>query len=101
MSPDRRPGTSPVLPAREPGGPDALPPLPPAGLTPEQIDRWAALIADGRDNFPGDLPSPDRDVLLAAVRQQLRGRLIRLIARAIAARLYRRIRHVKEDQNHA
>src|SRR2546423_12142974 len=67
------------------------PPAPPApaitGLTGDQVDRWADLIADGRDGFPDGLPAPDHERLLAAVRQRLRGRLVRLIARAIAARL--------------
>ena len=56
-------------------------------LTPEQADRWADVIAEGRDDFPDDLSSPSRERLLAAVRERLRGRLVRHIARAIAARL--------------
>jgi hypothetical protein len=68
----------------------APPPPPPAGLTPEQVDRWAAPIADGRDAFPDDLPPDDRDRLLLAVRERLRSQLVRLIARAIAAQLRRR-----------
>jgi hypothetical protein len=66
-------------------------PTPPSvpGLTDDQVSRWADLIADGRDTLPDDLPPPDQARLLAAVRERLRGRLVRLIARAIAARLRR------------
>jgi hypothetical protein len=66
------------------------------GLSDEQVGRWADVIADGRDDFPDGLPSPGRERLLAAVRERLRGRLVRLIARAIAARLHRRARSETE-----
>jgi hypothetical protein len=62
---------------------------PPSTLTDEQVGRWADLIADGRGTLPDDLPPPDRARLLAAVRQRLRGRMVRLVARAVAARLRR------------
>jgi hypothetical protein len=60
---------------------------PPSTLTDKQLDRWADLIADGRGTLPDDLPSPERARLLAAVRQRLRGRMLQLVARAVAARL--------------
>jgi hypothetical protein len=63
----------------------------------EQIERWAELIADGRDTFPEGLAAPDHERLLAAVRERLSGRLVRLIARAIADRLYQRGRPRTED----
>ena len=47
------------------------------------------MIADGRGEFPTGLAPPDRDRLLAAVRRRLRDRMVRHIARAIAARLRR------------
>jgi hypothetical protein len=53
-------------------------------LTPEQIERWAELIADGSDAFPADLPPPDQDRLLSAVQRRRRDRLVLHIARAIA-----------------
>lgn len=53
-------------------------------LTPEQVQRWAELIADGRDVFPADLPLPDRDRLLMEVRRRRRDRLVLHIARVIA-----------------
>jgi hypothetical protein len=62
-------------------------PEPATGLTTDQIARWADRIADGRDEFPTDLPEPDRSTLAEAVRVRLRDRLIRLVARAIAGRL--------------
>jgi len=61
-------------------------------LTPDQIQRWAALIADGAGEFPQELPAPDRDRLVGEVRRRLRARLITLVARAIAQDLYRRKR---------
>src|SRR5205823_14082846 len=68
--------------APQPGGPPG----------PDQVARWAELIADGRDEFPADLDQLDRTALLAAVRRRLRERLIRLVARAVAARIYREAR---------
>ncbi len=59
-------------------------------LAHDQIARWADRIADGRDEFPADLVEPDRSALADAVRLRLRDRLVRLVARAIAARLARR-----------
>lgn len=59
-------------------------------LAHDQIARWADRIADGRDEFPTDLADPDRSALAEAVRLRLRDRLMKLVARAIAARLARR-----------
>jgi hypothetical protein len=67
-------------------------PAPPPGLhglTDDQVSRWADLIADGRDDLPDGLPAQDRERLAEAVRRRLRDRMLRLIARAIAARLRR------------
>jgi hypothetical protein len=66
-------------------------------LTAEQIDRWSELIADGRDPFPEDLPPADHERLLIAVRRRLRGRLVHLIARAIAVQLHRQARPDTEN----
>src|SRR5580765_3871277 len=57
-------------------------------LTDAQISRWADLIADGRDSIPNDLPAAEREQLVNAVRRQLRGRFVQLVARAIATRLH-------------
>jgi hypothetical protein len=70
-------------------------------LTPEQVNRWADVIAEGRDVFPEGLPSPRRERLLAAVRERLRNRLVRFIARAVAARLRPRALADKENPTHA
>jgi hypothetical protein len=56
-------------------------------LTQEQVQRWADLIADGRDSFPANLSPFDRDRLLAEVRRRRRDRLVLHIARAIACDL--------------
>jgi hypothetical protein len=76
--------TNPVPAGQEPTDPNAPLFAAPGGLTAEQVERWAALIADGRVTVPDELPSPDRERLLAAVRERLRVRLVRHIARVIA-----------------
>jgi hypothetical protein len=65
------------------------PPADLRGLTDDQVSRWADLIADGRDDLPDGLPPHDHERLAEAVRRRLRDRMLRLIARAIAARLRR------------
>jgi hypothetical protein len=70
-------------------------------LTDDQLDRWADLIADGRGEFPTELDPPHRDRLLVAVRCRLRDRLVRYIARAIAARLRREDGPRSETDSHA
>lgn len=73
---------------RSPRNPTSPPAAPTGGLSGDQVARWADLIADGRGDLSDDLSSEDRQRLLAAVRQRLRDRLVRLIARAIAWRLH-------------
>jgi hypothetical protein len=72
-----------------PAPPADSPPTPPPAPSDAQLDCWADLIADGRDGWPDDLPPHRRGRLEAEVRLRLRGRLVHLIARAIAARLRR------------
>jgi hypothetical protein len=64
-------------------------PTPASALDDDQICRWADRIAEGRDGMPDDLPPPDRDRLAAEVWRRLRDRLIRHVARAIAAQIRR------------
>lgn len=85
------PRTGPATAARGPGG----------DLDDGQVDRLAALIAEGRAEVPDGLPPACRERLLAATRRRLRGRLVRLIARAIAWRLYREARPELEDAKDA
>ena len=73
-----------------PGGHDGDSSLGP--LTLEQIQRWAALVADGGGEFPAELEAPDRERLAVEVRRRLRARLVTLVARAIARDLYHRER---------
>ena len=56
----------------------------PQVYSPNELARWADLIADGRDAFPSRLADPDRSAPEDLVRVRLRERLIRHIARAIA-----------------
>lgn len=81
--------------------PTSPPAAPTGGLSDDQVARWADLIADGRGDLPDDLSPEDRQRLLAAVRQRLRDRLVRLIARAIAWRLRRQGRPDAEDPTDA
>jgi hypothetical protein len=57
-------------------------------LKQDQIQRWAELIADGRGEFPTELPPTDQNRLAAEVRTLLRNRLVRLIARAVATQIH-------------
>jgi hypothetical protein len=58
---------------------------PPAGnLSKDQVDRLAALIADGRATFPNEFLAVDRDVLQDTVRLKLKVRMVSFIAHAIA-----------------
>jgi hypothetical protein len=53
-------------------------------LTPEQMDRYADLVAGGKAELPnGLLPAQERD-LVGKVRSRLRRRLVSFIARQIA-----------------
>jgi len=56
-------------------------------LTRDQVTLWADRIASGQDEFPTDLLDPDRSALAHEVREKLRLRLMRLVARAIAKQL--------------
>ena len=60
-----------------------------AGLTDDQIQRWADLIAERGGEFPSELAPSDQERLVVAVRSRLRQRMIRHIARAVAANLRR------------
>jgi len=57
--------------------------------TADQLALWADRIAEGRDELPSDSGDSDRTRLAEMVRERLRNRLIRHIARAIANRLGR------------
>jgi hypothetical protein len=56
-------------------------------LTPEQMARWAALIARGEAEFPPSLTRAQEEQLRHEVRQQRRARLVQFIARQIARSL--------------
>jgi hypothetical protein len=68
-------------------GPDSVLAPPASRLTTDPVQRWAAVIVDGHDQFPIELPPPDRDRFLAAVRRRRRDRLVQHIAHAIALAL--------------
>jgi len=53
-------------------------------LTPEQIDKYAELVATGEAEFPDGLPQDQHEDLTTKVRSRLRRRMTLLVARAIA-----------------
>jgi hypothetical protein len=53
-------------------------------LSPEQIARWAKLIADGQEPFPTGLRPEQEEQMLRRVRRLRRASLVRFIARQIA-----------------
>jgi hypothetical protein len=71
-------------------------------LTSEQLQRWAARIAEGQDPFPRDLPAAERERLATEVRRLRRERLLAFLARAIAQDIRRQERQDKEvaDDQH-
>ena len=73
----------------------------PDRLTPQQVARWAELIAEGHGDFPVDLAPPERDWLLVEVRSHLRDRLVHHIARAIAASVHSEAGFRSETDFHA
>lgn len=86
----------------EPTGPVAVDVLiAPTGLTDDQVHRLADVIAEQGVEVPEGLTAADRQRVLAAVRQRLRDRLVHLIARAVAWRLYRQPRSEAEETSDA
>jgi hypothetical protein len=55
----------------------------------QQVEKLADMIAEGRTEFPADLGSEARSRVECAVRRRLEGRLLTLIAKAIAQDLIR------------
>ena len=70
--PPQHPGTN-------PGPPPFL-----ARLTEDQVQRLAAMIADGRADWPADLDPADAQRLRRETHCCLRARLMRAVARAVA-----------------
>jgi hypothetical protein len=101
MTRHQQPQTTPVPHASTTTAEATPPGLTPAELTSEQVSRWAEQIADGRGDFPQELPESERRRLLSEVRRRLRDRLIRLIARAIAAQLHCESGPTLEDPSRA
>ncbi len=67
-------------------------------LTTDQLNRWAALIAEGKHPFPKGLSSADAQTLTVKVRELGREQLLNLTARAIAQHLCRTQRHSMEAE---
>ena len=100
--PDRsRLSTRPDLAAGAPLDSELLPSVAAAALSPDQIRRWADRIADGHGQVPEDLGVADRDRLEAEVRQRLRDRLVRHIARVLAVTIQREASQRQEDATDA
>jgi len=53
-------------------------------LSPDQLNRWAELVAGGEVSFPDHLHNEDRALLVEEVQRRRRSRLVHSIARAIA-----------------
>jgi hypothetical protein len=58
-------------------------------LPPEQLTRWAHLVADGREAMPAGLTPAQHAEMLRQVRRLRRRRLVRYIARQVALDLHR------------
>ena len=86
------------------GEPETTSDCTPAPIEPsaseDQLRRWAELVVEGQALLPEDLFPADEERLVALVRIQLRGRLVRLIARALATHISRRAEPVTEDAGH-
>ncbi len=70
--------------------------LPAAGLSGQQLNRWAELVATGEAGFPDNLLKADEAALCRQVRQRRRDRLIRFVARAIAREIWRELQTIEE-----
>jgi hypothetical protein len=68
------------------GEPSALACVP--GRWPSYLARLAELVADGEAEFPTQMSEEDAEPLRRLIRQQLRERLMRYIARQIAVDLH-------------
>ena len=58
-------------------------------LVPDELNRWADLVANTEVAFPEGLTAVDRARLLEDVRRRRRSRLVQFIARAIAQDILR------------
>jgi hypothetical protein len=67
-----------------------------APLTADQLQRWAALIAEGLDELPSELSPADQKRLVDEVRRLLRQQLMNFVAGAIARSIARQQCHDKE-----
>ena len=69
-------------------------------LTQDQIERLADLIVKGVAHLPTNLESSDQEHLVIAIRQRLRDRMIRHIARTLAAKFRHEIEPKPEFRFH-
>jgi hypothetical protein len=60
------------------------PPESPRELTPDQISRWAELVAEGQEPMPGGLAPAAAEQMLQQVRRLRRARLVCYVARQLA-----------------
>ena len=68
----------------QPPGTDPGPPPFPARLTEDQVRRLAAMVADGRADWPANLGPADMQRLRRETHRCLRARLMRAVALAVA-----------------
>lgn len=74
---------------------DSLSPISPISQPTQSISRWAALVAEGAVAFPSGLTAEESEQLRADVSRRRRERLVKFLARVIAAdiRSSREARH--------
>ena len=95
-----KPSSSSISPEPCPGesSPDADS-LSPTSQPTQSISRWAALVAEGTVAFPSGLTAEESEQLRADVSRRRRERLVKFLARVIAAdiRSSREARHGGEE----
>jgi UDP:flavonoid glycosyltransferase YjiC (YdhE family) len=86
---------------RQPGPRSSAAPTVSGPLTPDQLARWAEVIADGECGLPRGLNKAQEQQLRDLVRRRLRQRLVQFIARQIARDIQRTAGSQKGRQHHA
>jgi hypothetical protein len=62
----------------------------PGGLTRQEIESWAVLVAEDPRNLPTEISRQDRVAIVREARRMLRRQLLEQVACVIAARIHHR-----------